>query len=268
MLRVLLFCALACHGATVCEPAARQVDAADAVPVVDLADFPRNIATFARLRAEHPDNVFVHERYQDAVRRHGIEGHLKALAEEYQLLATEHPGEIMYRYLAARALIGHGTPSAVQSLTAIAHEFPDFAPAQCTLDRLPALVLPLPEPSPLLDRAEQFLLDNADPRQILTMAAAAIRADEWRLQRIRALDWYAVDIKRAALREMQAEYWRFWELEVHCFRRSGQFEKAGELLASMEQRARALADPERVAQVERLRASEPAPVGTTALPWN
>jgi hypothetical protein len=31
------------------------------------------------LREKYPGNLFVHERYQDAVHEHGIEGHLAAL---------------------------------------------------------------------------------------------------------------------------------------------------------------------------------------------
>ncbi len=244
-----------------------QIDRAQAAPIRDPTDFDRNVAPFDALRATYPDNLLVHERYQDAVRRHGIEGHLRVMAEEYQSLAARHSGELAYRYLAARALIGHGTPSAVQSLTAITKEYPDFAPAYCALAEAAEPVQP-PEPSPLLDRAARLLRDNGDAEQILQMAAAAIRADEWRLQRIRAFDWYSPQLKRQSLREMQAEYWRFWEIEVHCFRRNGQIQKAQELLDSMQQRAAKLADPARLGQVERLRSQDPIRIGTTALPRN
>lgn len=219
----------------------------------DPADFDRNVQPFQSLRAADPDHVLVHERYQDAVRRHGIEGHLKAMGEEYQLLAAQHPGELMYRYLAARALIGRATQSAMQSLIAIADENPDFAPAQRALHEF-AAIPPPPPASPLLDTAEELLREDGDPERIAQIAAAAIRADEWRLQRIRAFDWYAPELKRQSLREMQAEYWRFWEIQVHCFRKTGQMQKADELLATMQRRAATRADPERLVEVERLRA--------------
>jgi hypothetical protein len=291
----LLFVAGICRGAGVCEPDAAiqgEFDAAESAPVRDPADFDRNVAPFRALRAAHElaghepaaheDDLFVHERYQDAVRRHGIEGHLKAMAEEYQLLALRHPGDLKYRYLAARALIGRGTRSAVESLSVIAAENPDFAPshralaeiygseafrdlaqqasqrekllALCPQARLAQLDPPLPDPSPLLGAAERLFRENAHAEEIAEMAAAAIRADEWRLQRIRAFDWYSTELKRQSLREMQSEYWRLWDLEVRYWRKNGQLEKAEELLAAMRHRAATLADPERLAQVERLRA--------------
>lgn len=265
MWRVLYLAACVWRGA---DPSIQsQIARAEAASIRDPADFDRNVAPFAALRATYPDSLLVHERYQDAVRRHGIEGHLRAMADEYQSLAARHSGELAYRYLAARALIGYGTPSAVQSLTAITQDYPNFAPAYCALSEAAATVSP-PEPSPLLDRAERLFRENGDAEQIIEMAAAAIRADEWRLQRIRAFNWYPPQLKRQSLGEMQAEYWRFWEIEVHCFRRKGQFEKAQELLDSMQQRAGKLAGPERLAQLERLRSEDPMRIGTTALPRN
>ena len=72
------------------------------------------------------------------------------------------------------------------------------------------------------------------------MAEQGIRDDEWRLQRIRPFDWYTVDYKRQAQRELQAKYWRLWSIEVRCYRRAGRQEKAAELLAVMDQRAASL----------------------------
>ncbi len=246
---VFLLAACVCRGAAICGTDAPEPDP---VPVADPADFERNVAAFAALRSLHEGDVSLHERYQDAVRRYGIEGHLKAMGEEYQLLAAQHPGELLYRYLAARALLGRGTHPAVESLTAIAREYPGFAPARCALDGVATMVPPVPEPSPLLDRAEGLLHANGDPHQIEQMAATAIRADEWRLQRIRAFDWYSPELKRQTLREMQSEYWRLWDLQVRCWRRSGQIQKAQELLTEMRRRAAILNDPFRLAQVDRL----------------
>jgi hypothetical protein len=223
-----------------------------ALVVGDPADFDHNMAPFQSLRAANPDSVLVHERYQDAVRRNGIEGHLKAMGEEYQLLAAQHPDEVMYRYLAARALIGRATRSAMQLLTAIAEENPEFAPARTAVHEF-ATVPALPEVSPLLDRAEELFRDGGDPEQVEQIADTAIRVDEWRLQRIRAFDWYSAELKREAMRQMQAEYWRFWELDVRCLRKGGQFQKIEDLLTAMRQRAARAGDAKRLAEVERLR---------------
>ncbi|HTR66618.1 MAG TPA: hypothetical protein VMH85_12640, partial [Terriglobales bacterium] len=52
---------------------------AAAAPIMDASDFDHNIAPFRALRDRHPDDLFAHEGYQDAVQRFGIEGHLRAL---------------------------------------------------------------------------------------------------------------------------------------------------------------------------------------------
>jgi hypothetical protein len=255
-----------------------------AAPLQDPADFDANIAPFAALRAGHQADLTVHEQYQDAVRRFGIEGHLRAMTEEYQLLVAGHNGEVMYQYLAARSLIGRNTSAAIQALTIIAAQYPDFAPAHRTLAeiyateafrdlalasaerekfvalfpkwKLEELQPPLPEPSPLLGRAELLLRDDGETKQIAQLAEDAIRADEWRLQRIRAFDWYSASQKRQSVRDMQSEYWRLWDLQVRCFRKSGQSERAAQLLAAMRQRAAMLPDTERLRQVEHLQAEE------------
>ena len=251
-----------------CEPPAEiraQLDKAAAVPVADLVAFDKNVAPFAALRSKHAADLFVQERYQDAVQQYGIEGHLRQLSEEYQNLALAHPGELMYRYLAARSLMGRGTASAIQQMNDILSEYPEFAPAhralaeiygaemfrdpgkekiererflalcpQSVIERRPT---PLPDRTPLIDRAEQMLANGGDPDAAASMALDGLRADEWRLQRIRPFDWYSVEFKRQNQRELQAEYWRVWGVQVRCYRKAQHPEKAAELLAMMEQRA-------------------------------
>jgi hypothetical protein len=171
----------------------------------------------------------------------------------------------MYRYLYARSLIGRNTPSAIQQLIAIGAEQPGFAPAHRSLAEIyaseafhdpekakaereeffglcPGSILqsrpaPLAEPSPLLDQAEHLLSENGDPEHIAAMAMQAVREDERRLQRIRPFDWYSVDFKRQSQRQLQAKYWRLWSLQVRCYRRAGQPEKAAGLLTLMDERA-------------------------------
>jgi hypothetical protein len=277
-----------CRAAAICGPDVevhRELTAAGATEIADPTDFDRNIAPFLALRSRHRGDLFVHERYQDAVRRFGIEGHLKAMAEEYDGLAAGHPGDLLYQFLAARAHIGRGTPSAIEALSAIANEHPGFAPAHaalagtfaieafrdsaretaerarflslCPAAAIPALDPPLPERHPVPGHVDT-----------IRAAEAAIRANEWRLQRIRAFDWYSSEFKRESLRTMQSDYWRFWELEVHCFREQGQPDKANAVLADMRRRAATMPDPDRKAQVERLSLEEPVRTDTAAVPRN
>jgi hypothetical protein len=244
-----------------------QLERASAA-VTGPSDSDHNIGPFLALRQHHANDLLVHERYQDAVQRYGIEGHLRKLTEEYQVLLIQHPDSLMYEYLYAHSLIGRNTPSAIQQMTAISAEHPGFAPAhrslaeiygsdtfhdndKATAERESFLALcpgstlqvrpgALRQPSPLLDQAEHLLSGNGDPDRIATMALQAIREDERRLQRIRPFDWYSVDFKRQSQRELQAEYWRLWSLQVRCYRRAGQPRKATALLSLMDERATSL----------------------------
>jgi hypothetical protein len=92
----------------------------------------------------------------------------------------------------------------------------------------------------LVDQAEALLAKHGDPNQATAMAEQGIRNDEWRLQRIRPFDWYSVDYKRQAQRELQAKYWRVWALQVRCRRAAGHAQDAAQLLSVMEQRASSL----------------------------
>ncbi len=236
--------------------------------VANPTDYDQNVAPFLALRARYPNDLLVHELYQDAVQRHGIEGHLRKLTEEYQVLSMQHSDDLMYSYLYARSLIGRNTPTAIQQISEIVTEHPDFAPAHGALAEIyasapfrndekervererflglcPGSVLrsrpeKLPDPSPLLDQADRLLAGNGNPAQVEAMALQGIRDDEWRLQRIRPFDWYSVTYKRQAQTDLQARYWRAWSVQVRCDRRAGHPEKAAALLAQMDQRATAL----------------------------
>ncbi len=237
------------------------------------SDFDSSLRPLLALRDRYPQDLWVNERYQDAVQQYGIEGHLRKLTEEYQVLSMQHPDEVIYSYLYARSLMGRNTASALEQLTGIIAGHPDFAPAYGSMaeihvadafrddskaqtERARFLALcpqasahgfglqprpaALPRPSPLIDQAEALLAQHGDPERIAAMADQGIRADEWRLQHIRPFDWYSVEYKRQAQRELQAKYWRVWSLQVRCQRLSGRTEKAGDLLAAMEQRAASL----------------------------
>lgn len=238
------------------------------VVVTGASEFDRGLAPLLTLRQQHPTDLWVNERYQDAVQQYGIEGHLRKLTEEYQVLSMQHPDELTYSYLYARSLPGRNTSSAIQQMTEIIADHPDFAPAHrllaeiyssaafrddskekaertrflalCPESSLQQRPAGLPDPSPLVDQAEHMLAQGGDPDRIAAMAVQGIREDEWRLQRIRPFDWYSVDFKRQAQRELQAKYWRVWSLQVRCERRAGRPEKAAELLAVMDQRTASL----------------------------
>lgn len=259
-----------------CEPAANiraELEKAT-LPIASAEAFEQSITPLQALRSRNLGDIFVHERYQDAVQQYGIEGHLRQLTEEYQALTFEHPGELMYGYLFVRSMVGRNTPSAIERLNEILAKNPDFAPAHralaeiyasttfhdsakeqieqekflsaCPGSRRTRRPAPLPDPSPLIERAEHELAQNGDPEAVAKMALEGLRADEWRLQRIRPHDWYSVEDKRQSQRELQSEYWRVWSLQVRCYRKANQAEKAAELLRLMEQRAsllRARSDP-------------------------
>jgi pentatricopeptide repeat protein len=191
----------------------------------------------------------------------------------------------VYRYLYARTLAGRSTREAIRHLDEILVENPDFAPAHRTLAEIyaseafhdaeradaerqkfqslcPGATVarrpgPLPDPSPLVDEAERLLGENGDPDRAAEMAMNGIRADEWRLQRIRPFDWYSAEFKRQSQRELQAKYWKAWSIQVRCYRKAGRHDKAAELLAQMEERAQSATGSENraaaAAEIRRLR---------------
>ena len=257
-----------CDAPSVCEPGPEireELRQAAARPISDPTAFDVNVAPFQALRDRHPDNVLAHEIYQDAVQRHGIEGHLGRLVEDYQALDLQHPNNLMYHYLAVRSLTGRATPAAIRGLTELLAENPEFAPAHRVLAEIYAseafrdvenerterqrfLALcpgshlaqrppPLPEQSPLLDQAERLLSETRDTDRVIAMTVQALKDDEWRTQRVRPFDWYSVDYKRENLRKLRAEYWRAWSIQVRCYRKAGLPDQASELLAQMDQRA-------------------------------
>jgi len=250
-----------------CEPSPEiraQLERATVV-VARPSDFDQRIAPFLALRDRYPHDLSVHESYQDAVQRYGIEGHLRKLTEDYQVLSMQHPDDPTYRYLYARSLIGRNTRSAIQQMTELLGEHAEFASAQralaeiytsatfhdaekekierehffalCPGSALQQRPAALSNPSPLIDQAERLLAENGDPERAAALALQGIRDDEWRLQRIRPFDWYSVDFKRQSQRELQGKYWRLWSIQVRRERRAGQPEKAADMLLLMDERA-------------------------------
>src|SRR5260370_29057485 len=70
------------------EIAAEFQDAAAAsAAVTDPFGALKKAKPFLALCYRHPDDLFVHERYQDAMHDNGIEGHLRLLTKQYKTLA-------------------------------------------------------------------------------------------------------------------------------------------------------------------------------------
>ncbi|MGH9762169.1 MAG: hypothetical protein ACREDR_28410 [Blastocatellia bacterium] len=232
------------------------------------SDFDLRVAPFLALRERYPDDLFVNQQYQDAVAQNGIEGHLKAMTEEYQALDIKNGGATLYHYLFLRSLVGRLTPAAIHGLTEIVTADPNFAPAHQTLAEIygsPAFhdaerqksetgklsmlcpgslgavrPYPLPEPSPAIDEADKLLSSGGDFDRIISLTFEGLRSDEWRNQRIRAFDWYSVDFKRKATADLRREYWKAWAVQVRSYRKAGRPQQAAGLLASMEVSAAAL----------------------------
>jgi hypothetical protein len=242
-----------------------ELEKAAAMPVSGRSAFARNISAFESLRARFPNDLFVHESYQDAVKRFGVEGHLRTLTDQYQTLAAEHPEDLIYRYLYARSLLGRGTYAAIREMTEILAVHPEFSPAHRMLAEVYALetfadaekerayreslltlcpgsvlsgtLTTLPDRSPLLEQAGRLWRENGDPDRVADLARQGLNEDEWRLQRIRPFDWYSLEFKIQNQRQLQAEYWSVWSLEVQCDWQAGRRERARSLVAAMEQRA-------------------------------
>ena len=99
------------------------------MPRTSIGLWPR----WSRCASSYPNDLWVNERYQDAVQQYGIEGHVRKLTEEYQVLSMQHPDDPLYSYLYSRSLMGRNTPAAAQQMTEIVAEHPDFAPAHGSL---------------------------------------------------------------------------------------------------------------------------------------
>jgi hypothetical protein len=257
-----------CAPQNYCAPASEmQVEFQSAMAQVgsDAADFERNVAPFRNIRKKYPQDLFAHERYQDAVRQHGIEGHLRTLVAEYQALQAENPGDWKYEYLLHRALLGRNTKATTLAVESLSEQHPEFAPAHrllaemysteafhdmekeqaevhqlrelCPDNAVTEHLDALPDSSALVGEAGRLMESSGNPEEAVKLAEQGIRADEWRLQRIRPFDWYSVAFKREQQYELQKEYWRAWGIQVWGYRKTQQQEKAEALLHTMEERA-------------------------------
>ncbi len=219
-------------------------------------------APFLAVRDRYPDDLFSHERYQDAIHEYGIEGHLQLLDKQYAELESKHKDDLMYRYLVLRAMAGRNTPAAIRGMNELLAQSPEFAPAHQTLAEIYGTEAfrqpdkeqsekdkylaacpggtftkrppPIPEVSTLLEQAERLLAQGGDPDQVIEMTYQGLRDLNWRTQRIRAFDWYSRDYKIEDARQLRLRYWQAWPIEVRCHRKAGRAPAANQLLARLE----------------------------------
>jgi hypothetical protein len=249
-----------------CEPSDEiQQEIAKAVSATpEKGTFEELTAPLAALRDRFPHDLFVHIRYQDAVDEHGIEGHLKQMADEYLALRDAHPGDLLYQYLQGRSLEGRSTRQSIAIMEGLLALDGSFAPAHRTLaeiyssnafadppkakaerakceelcpgseiEKRPA---PPPGKSELWSQAEELLKRPRSDGRVPDLVYGALEQDESRLQRIRPHDWYAPSYKKQLSQEIQLEYWKGWGLVVQHFWKTNQTDKAEQLLSEMRER--------------------------------
>ena len=249
-----------------CEPSAevlQELEKASSATGADNPTVEQVIEPLRSLRDRFPNDLFVHLRYQDAIKDRGVEGHLKELFEEYLVLKIKHPDDPFYLYLFGRTLEGRMTPQAISTMEEVFKFNPNFAPAHRTLAEIygsarfrdrkkekaersafqktcPGSVIPT-QPPPLpppgdFSKAEQLLGQDESKERVVELVYQALQRDAWRLQRIRPFDWYTVEEKKQVAREGQLRQWSAWGLLVRHYRNTEQQDKASPLLEEMQGR--------------------------------
>ncbi len=119
-----------------CEAPAKVREALRTVPAgTASADHAERIEALRALLKRFPADVFVHERYQDAIldSMGSSPADRNDLITEYRALAEKHPRESAYAFLAARAQVGSNTKNVLPQLESLA---PAVPPARLDLVRI------------------------------------------------------------------------------------------------------------------------------------
>jgi hypothetical protein len=251
-----------------CEPSAevlQELEKVSSAPAAENATVEQVIEPLGSLRVRLPDDLFVHLRYQDAIKERGVEGHLKELFDEYLVLTMKHPGDPFYLYLFGRALEGRITPQAISTMEEVLKLDPAFVLAHRTLAEIygsapfrdrkkenaqrskfqeacPGSVIPL-QPPPLpppgdFSTAERLLGQEDSKERVVELVNQALQQQAWRMHRIRPFDWYTAEQKKQVVLETQSAQWRGWSLLVRHYKALHQEPKAAQLLSELQDRFR------------------------------
>ncbi len=249
-----------------CEPGAevlRELEEASPATVAENATVEQVIEPLRSLRVRFPDDLFVHLRYQDAIKERGVEGHLKEMFEEYLVLKIKHPNDPFYLYLFGRTLEGRTTPQAISTMEEVLQLDPGFAPAHRTLAEIygsaafrdrkkenaqrfkfqeacpgSAIAIqppPLPPPGDF-STAERLLGQNDSSERVVELVDQALQQQAWRMHRIWPFDWYTAEQKKQAVLEAQSAQWRGWSLLIRHYRALHQDATAQQLLSELQDR--------------------------------
>jgi hypothetical protein len=245
-----------------CEPSAevRQELEQASSAIVENATVEQVVEPLRSLRVSFPDDLFVHLRYQDAIKERGVEGHLREMFDEYLVLKIKHPDDPFYLYLFGRALEGRTTSQAISTMEEALKLDPGFVLAHRTLAEIygsaafrdrkkenaqrskfreacPGSVIPV-QPPPLpppgdFSRAEELL---GQDERVVELVYQALQQQAWRMHRTRPFDWYTTEQKKQVALEAQSAQWRGWSLLVHHYRALHQDSKAEQLLSELQDR--------------------------------
>lgn len=249
---------------SLCEPSpevGQQIERASKSLASPTFNLDEVIEPIRELRRRWPKDLFVHARYQDAIKERGVEGHLREMLDEYLKLKNEHSDDPLYLYLYGRALEGRTTPQAISTMEEVLKVDPNFAPAHQTLAEIygsarfrdpkkeksertqflaacPTGTIPsrpgsLPAPGDLFQVEKLITQRKADVPELVYQA---MQRDAWRLQRMRPFDWYTVEEKGQAAREGQLRQWKAWSLLMRYYRSVEDPDKASQLLGEMKSR--------------------------------
>jgi len=249
-----------------CEPRAevlQELEKISSAPVAENATVEQVVEPLRNLRVRLPDDLFVHLRYQDAIKERGVEGHLKEMFDEYLVLTMKHPGDPSYLYLFGRALEGRITPQAISTMEEVLKLDPGFVLAHRTLAEIygsapfrdrkkesahrsafqqacPGSAIPIqPPPQPLagdFSAAERLLGKDDGKERVVELVHQALQQQAWRMHRTRPFDWYTAEQKKQVVLEAQSAHWRGWSILVRHYRALHQDSKAEQLLSELQDR--------------------------------
>jgi hypothetical protein len=184
---ILMFSAGAAAQTLLCEPSAevrvalRNLPDANTITGGSQAVRAARIEALRALLERFPRDVFLHQRYQDAVAT--TEEDRNAIVAEYRRLADSNRGDPLYAYLAARAQVGVRTEDVLPELETLAETMPPARLALVRIYQSPAFT----DGEKALEQIEEFMsacpasleatsmLRSLEPSDFLTETTAKLR---------------------------------------------------------------------------------------------